>query len=44
MGVVYAGIKVEESYTFNSKPLWHLARDADIEAHKHALDDRLELC
>ena len=36
--------KIEESYTFNSKPLWHLAKDADIEAYKRTLDDRLKLC
>ena len=36
--------KIEESYTFNSKPLWHSAKDADIEAYKRTLDGRLKLC
>ena len=38
--------KIEESYTFNSKLLWHSAKDADIEAYKikRTLDDRLKLC
>ena len=36
--------KIEESYTFNRKPLWHSAKDADIEAYKRTLDDRLKLC
>ena len=36
--------KIEESYTFNSKPLWHSTKDADIEAYKRTLDNRLKLC
>ena len=36
--------KIEKSYTFNSKPLWHSAKDADIEAYKRTLDDRLKFC
>ena len=30
--------------TCNFKPLWHLAKDVDIEAYKHTLDHRLQLC
>ena len=36
--------KRKESYTFNSKPLWHSAKDSDIEAYKSTLDERLKLC
>ena len=36
--------KIEGNFTFHSKPLWHSAKDADIEAYKRTLDDRLKLC
>ena len=36
--------KIDETCIFNSKPLWHSAKDVDIEAYKRTLDDRLQLC
>ena len=36
--------KIDETCILNSKPLWHSAKDVDIEAYKRTLDDRLQLC